>query len=758
MLRPERMSRVSVTGSKRVMGEVIETVHDLHLLHVTDYGDDWEGFEPGNPREGADAVAEKLVTVRALESILDVGEADAGPGAQIVTDDALEEQLETIREEVNEADDRRSELRNELRRVEDRIDTMEPFVELGIDLDLLRDYATLTVQVGEGDAESVRAALGANDLGAYEVFASGGVVAVAARADPEDLQDALVNAAFSAIEVPEGEGDPKEYLSELRHRKQQLEAKLSTVEEDIEDLRLDYGGFLLAAEETLTIQVDKLEAPLAFATTANAFIAEGWIPSERYAEFEAALRDAVGDHVEVSELERASYDEHGHVHDHEDLAGDEAHSGEAGAGSAAESPTPDAEEGTDEEVAADGGTVTMGGENPPVIMDNPSAVKPFEALTEIINRPKYTEFDPSVILFLTFPAFFGFMIGDVGYGLLYVLLGAWLVSSFESDIVRSLGGVGLWAGGFTVLFGFLYGEIFGLHLVTTYLWEGLVGLHGAPMHKGLQPADVAYAQTWLIVSLLAGMVHLFVGYVFDFAKTIRHGLVDAVTESGSWILMMGGLWAFVFSTVAAGMKPRFLFTVFGGEGLAVPGATEPTEAVEVAYGLGFTGLPEIVGWLGLAAFAVGLVLLALGDLIEVVEFLNVLVNVLSYTRLAAVLLAKAGMAFVVNLLFFGVYVTGEGSHATWHFGLGGMPEVGAMVHGHEVTEVMFGGLMHSGIAGLLVGVLVLVVGHLIVLGLGVTSAGLQAVRLEYVEFFGKFFDGGGTAYLPFGQQREYTAE
>jgi V/A-type H+-transporting ATPase subunit I len=758
MLRPERMSRVSVTGAQRVMADVIETVHQLNLLHVTEYGDDWAGFEPGDPRAGADAVAEKLVTVRALESTLDVTEDEAGPGAQIVTDEALEDQLEQIRQEVNEADDRRNELRSELRSVEERIDTMEPFVRLGIDIDLLRGYDTLTIEVGEGDVESVRTVLRESDIEDYETFASEGVVAVAARGEADTVQDTLVNATFSAIEVPDGEGDPESYLSELRHRKQQLEAKLSTVEEDLEDLRLDYGGFLLAAEETLTIQVDKLEAPLAFATTANAFIAEGWIPSERYDEFEAALRDAVGDHVEISELERASYDEHGHIHDHEDLGGGEGQDADEGPTAAAAGPAADAEGGGDEAVATDGGSVTMGAESPPVIMDNPDPVKPFEALTEIINRPKYTEFDPSVILFLTFPAFFGFMIGDVGYGLLYVLLGAWLVRGFESDVVRSLGGVALWAGGFTTLFGLLYGEIFGLHLVATYLWEGALGLHGPPMHKGLQPADVAYAQTWLIVSLLAGMVHLLAGYVIDFAKTIRHGLVDAVTESGSWILMMGGLWAFVFSSVAAGAKPRFLFTVFGGEGLAIPGAGEPTEAIEVAYGLGFTGLPEVVGWLGLAAFGVGLVLLAMGDIIEVVEFLNVLVNVLSYTRLAAVLLAKAGMAFVVNLLFFGVYVTGEGSHATWHFGLGGVPEVGAMVHGHEVTEIMFGGLMHSGIAGLLVGILVLVIGHMIVLGLGITSAGLQAVRLEYVEFFGKFFEGGGTAYLPFGQERQYTAD
>jgi V/A-type H+-transporting ATPase subunit I len=52
----------------------------------------------------------------------------------------------------------------------------------------------------------------------------------------------------------------------------------------------------------------------------------------------------------------------------------------------------------------------------------------------------------------------------------------------------------------------------------------------------------------------------------------------------------------------------------------------------------------------------------------------------------------------------------------------------------------------------------LLVGHALVLVLGITSAGLQAVRLEYVEFFGKFFEGGGEEYSPFGYERRYTTE
>ena len=348
---------------------------------------------------------------------------------------------------------------------------------------------------------------------------------------------------------------------------------------------------------------------------------------------------------------------------------------------------------------------------------------------------------------------FGFIIGDLGYGLLYFLAGYGLYSKMDGDVLKSLGGVTMWAGGFTMLFGVLYGEVFGLHQLGEIVWGG-----NPPIHKGLQPVYGEYAIAWLTISLLAGMLHLAAGWIFDFVANLGHSLWDALTESGSWLLMMFGLWAWVFSG-ANGAAPDFLYTAKEGIFAGHP------------FALGFTGLPAFnlfdIPVLGapfsawLAVFFVGLVLLALADPIEVVEFLNVFVNVLSYTRLAAVLLAKAGMAFVVNLLFFGVYVVETGHGAEWHFGINHAPQYmleQEVYHGHEVTEVMFGGLMHSGIAGVVGGLLVLVLGHVLVLVLGVTSAGLQGVRLEYVEFFGKFFEGGGKQYNPFGYERNYTTE
>ncbi|SEO54363.1 V/A-type H+-transporting ATPase subunit I [Halogranum amylolyticum] len=719
MLRPEQMSKVSVTGSKKFMDDVIETVHDLHLLDVTDYDGSWEQFQPGDPMEGAETASDKLVTVRSIESILDVDADDAGP-SRIVTDDALEEELNDVRARVNELDDRRDELRTEIRDIDERIDAMSPFATLGIDLDLLSGYDSLQVEVGRGKHDAVDAALvRADEIEQYEIFGEGNVLAVFARpadsADEDALADALVGTEFATLEVPEADTSPEEYVDELRHRKQQFRSELDAVEDDLEELKLDAAGFLLAAEEKLSIDVQKTEAPLSFATTENAFVAEGWIPTTKFGEFASALDSEVGSHVEVEELERASFKSTGHESVREPV-------GDTGSG-----------------VAADGGTdVVMQKDDPPVVQNNPGVIKPFEVLVNAVGRPNYREFDPSIVLFLTFPAFFGFMIGDLGYGLVYAAIGYFLYANFDSQGIKSMGGVTIFAGIFTALFGILYGEIFGLHLISTYFWEGALGMSHAPMLKGLAPAEKDWALGWLTVSVLLGILHLNVGWIFDFVENLElHDLKHAMYESASWLLMMNGLWVWILSDVTKGTAPQFLFTTFSAEGV-IP--------------LGFNGFPAIVGWAGLALFAVGLGLLAVGEPAELPEFLNVLVNVLSYTRIAAVLLAKAGMAFTVNLLFFGAY-----SHnGEFHFMLDHGPQWVINEYGQEA--IMFGGLMHGGAASIVGGLLVLVLGHLLVLVLGVTSAGLQTVRLEYVEFFGKFYDGGGREYTPFGYDRRYTTE
>ncbi|MFO7834540.1 MAG: V-type ATP synthase subunit I, partial [Halohasta sp.] len=724
MLRPERMSKVSVAGSKRVLESTIEATHEMGLLHLSEYDESWPEFDLGRSLAGAEEVNEKLVTVRSLENMLGVDAEDVDE--RIVIDEtALDEELESLRAQVNDLDDRRGELRTRRRELDEEIAAVEPLVDLGIAIDLLGGYDSLAVSVGEGDREAVEAALDDSEaVDVFEVMSAGRTHAVFAKpeadADGDVLADALVGIEFATLSIPDAEGSPEAYIEELQAEKASVESDLEAIEADLDEIRAEQAGFLLSAEEHLSIEAQKKEAPLSFATTDNAFVAEGWIPTDRFEEFESSLTAAVDGPLDIDEIKQAQFKSNG---DHHVEDTDQSPAG--GDSPAVEEPAAADGSGEPEEARADGGVVTVD-DQPPVVQDNPRGSGVFEVLVGAVAKPKYSEFDPTFLVFLTFPLMFGFMIGDVGFGLLYMLIGYYLYANYDGGL-SDIGGVAIWAGGFTAFFGILYDEVFGLHPLS----EPMSTYLGLPvLHKGLKPEYAEWALAWFVVSVLIGVVHLNIGYILSFVEDFEiHGFKEALLESGSWILMLNGFWIFVFSDLFAGAKPEFLFTAFSG----------------APFPFGFEGFPVLFGWVGLAITGVGLVLLALGSLIEAVEFLNILVNVLSYTRIAAVLLAKAGTAFAVNLIVFGAY--NEGGNYHFIFLSDGVP---------EGAEVMFGGLMPGGTLGIIGGLLVLFVGHSAVLALGVTSAGLQAVRLEYVEFFGKFYEGGGRAYLPFGYDRTYT--
>ncbi len=710
MLRPKRMSRVSVTGSKQTLDDVIEAIHDLELVHFIEYDGSWDGFEPGDPIQGADEASSDLVTVRSLQSILHVPEVLDEPPSEISSGD-IQEQLPEIRDQVTSLDDKRRDLQDDIRDLADEIDTVTPFTDFPIPLDLLSGYDNLRVIVGEGNKDAVQDALAeSTEIDAFEVAGTDSLFGVFTYPASIDIDELLVGVDFTEHEIPEATGTAEEYIESLESQVAEHKAELEAVESELEALRDKYSGFLVAAEEKLSIDVQKREAPLTFATTENAFVAEGWLPTEKIDVLSSHLQDSVGDHVEVEELERAKYDKDGHPDGHEEI--EETASGE--------------------EVVADGsghsesmdGDLAMSSENPPVIQDNPAISSPFELLVNTINRPKYSEVDPTLIVFLTFPFAFGFMIGDMGYGLLYLLMG-WALYRVNNMAIKSLGIIAAWSGGFTLLFGYLYDDFFGVHVADLGIHLPLSGI----LNKGLHAPE--FALLWVAVSVLFGILHLSIGYLLGFINDLHHGVKEAFLENISWFLALNGFFVWVFSLHLQGNKPAFILG---------------TDSVLFSF-TGFAGFPETIGLAGLAVAGIGVVMVFAGEGgVGLVELPSILANSLSYLRIVAVLLAKGGMAFAVNLLVFGAYA--DHGHVVFD-----LPTT-------DVTgyEQQFVGLVHIDplIVGLPAAILVFVLGHVLVLLLGITAAGIQMVRLEYVEFFGKFYEGGGSKYQPFGQQRTST--
>ncbi len=729
------MSKVSVAGSKRVLESTIETVHSMELLHLSDYDESWEGFELGRSIEGAESINQKLLTVRSLESILGVSAEDATE--TILIDEAeLEAELEAVRTRVNELDDRKGDARNRLRELDEQIDSIEPLAELGIDLELLGGYESLEVSVGQGSREAIESALAESEaIETFEVMSGGRTHAIfvspIADVESDVIADALVGVEFTTVRVPDAELSPEQYVSELQDKKAVVETELEEINAELESIKTEQAGFLLSAEEYLSIEAQKKQAPLSFATTKNAFIAEGWIPTEAYDRFESTLAEQVDGPLEIQEIKRADHTADGHAHV-EHTEPEEPETAEA-----ADQQTADAADA--KKARADGGVVTTN-DSPPIVQQNLGIASPFEVLTNAVSRPKYSEFDPTLLVFLTFPLMFGFMIGDIGYGILYFVIGYYLYRGAKG-VMRDMGTISMWAGVFTMLFGVYFGiDVFGYH---AYPWFGFESWPYAS--KGLSPGATDWALVWLVVSALFGVLHLNIGFSMSFVSNYQlHDFKHALYESASWLLLLNGIWIWVFSQHLGDQKPQFLF--------------ESIETLTVGM-IPFEGLPEIVGIAGLLAAGLGVVLLAIGEPIELAEVLSPVVNVISYARIMAVLLAKGGMALAVNLVAFGAYIDGggEGSY-NFIFTPSALETVEQQAAAGEV-ELVFEGMTTSPeftALGIIGGILVAIIGHIVVLLLGITAAGIQGVRLEYVEFFSKFYEGGGRPYSPFGYDRTYT--
>jgi len=321
---------------------------------------------------------------------------------------------------------------------------------------------------------------------------------------------------------------------------------------------------------------------------------------------------------------------------------------------------------------------------------------------------------------------------------------------FDSDAGKAIGTIAIWAGAFTVLFGYLYDDLFGMYMSDLGISLPLAGT----LTKGLQIGE--WALLWILLSLVFGIIHLNLGLIAGFVNELSHGLKAAVFERFSWILAMNGLfiWLFThndagsaglgFDTTASATKPEFM-----------TGAGE--EAILYEF-VGFAGFPELVGIVGIGMLVVGMTMVVVAEGIAGVLEAPAWAfgHALSYLRMVAVLLAKGGMAFVVNLLVFGAWEADDGYMSFAYF------EAPSGVEG--AADVTFEGLVWIGLEGGIIvtalafigAVLVFVVGHIVVLLLGITAAGIQMLRLEYVEFFQKFYEGGGEEYEPFGHDTPST--
>lgn len=339
-------------------------------------------------------------------------------------------------------------------------------------------------------------------------------------------------------------------------------------------------------------------------------------------------------------------------------------------------------------------------EDVPIALKNNGFAAPMEPVLEGYSLPGRGEVDPCTPMACFYYLLFGMMLSDAAYGLIMTIGCAVVLAKFknmESGLKKSIK-MFLYSGISTTFWGILFGSWFGDAVtVISKTFFGtevtIPALWFVPLNEPMR---------LLVFSFLLGIIHLFAGLGVQFYQCARAGRwKDAIYDVVFWYLLVGG-----------GIV--YLLTM---------------EMTTEMLGLGFT-LPEPIGTISAICAGIGAVgvlftagrdsknpgkrfLKGLYGLYNVSGYLS---DILSYSRLLALGLATGVIASVFN-------------------------QMGAMAGG--------------GVVGAIVFTLVFLIGHTLNIGINVLGAYVHTNRLQYVEFFGKFYEGGGRKFNPFAAHTKY---
>ncbi|HOJ43395.1 MAG TPA: V-type ATPase 116kDa subunit family protein, partial [Syntrophorhabdaceae bacterium] len=324
----------------------------------------------------------------------------------------------------------------------------------------------------------------------------------------------------------------------------------------------------------------------------------------------------------------------------------------------------------------------------------PHLLKPIQLLTEMFGLPYYKSFDPTPFMQINFYLFFGICFSDVCYGIMLALMGAYL--SKKTRLYKGVNNLSrmLFYGGISsIVFGALTGSWFGDLYKPEYLGEGNILYTLQQRFVLIDP--MAKTIVALIIALGLGVLNQFFGITLKMYDLYRKkDFIGVVSDGLCWIITLTGLIIVagkVFTDIPKSILNTgiFLFIV-GATGLILTQGREiKSKAGRFAGGL--ISLYGIVGSYGITAF--------IGD-------------TLSYCRLLALGLTTSIVAMAFNLM--------AGM-------LKGIPYIGIILF-----------------------VIVLIIGHVFNFMISALGAFVHSMRLIFVEFFGRFYEGGARPFQPLG--------
>ena len=332
------------------------------------------------------------------------------------------------------------------------------------------------------------------------------------------------------------------------------------------------------------------------------------------------------------------------------------------------------------------------GEDAPVKLKNNKFAEPAESIVTMYSTPSHGDIDPTPILAFFFYFFFGMMFSDAGYGVLMIIATAIAIKVFKPDKrMRNNLKLFQYCGVATVFWGLVFGSIFGD--APAMFYKMFTG-NDITM-KELLPWPILDTQKdalmIMIMSIALGLVHILVGMGCKFYICIKQ-------KKYADAFFDTGFWMLMligFAVLAVGMAVSQT-VLYIGAGIAIASAA----GLVLTQGRGKKGIfGKLIG--------------GVASLYDITSYIS---DLLSYSRLLALGLTTGVMAQVFNML-----------------------------------SNLFG----TSVFGIICMIVIFAAGHAITIGLNALGSYVHTMRLQYVEMFSKFYEGGGKPFVPFSTKSRY---
>lgn len=608
MLKPARMQKVAVVGTKSERPRVVSTLYDMGAMHIEPLSKGAASvLKTEADAGGSKEISEELLRIRALRAAL-----PPTPVQGTRRFSSLKEVIDTSRsvdidQEVSRLKDRHEKLATQLDELKNNIALVQNLQFVKEDLDIFNLESAVSFF---GIVPAANNAVLLQNLPSAEAsiaYSSGTdpvrLIVTVPRAGMEKFGSVIQKADVRLQRVPPLKGRAPDVLSRLQQEQRSREGELADINAQLLALSQKHYGTISQVEEQLSIEARKLEVLNNFGFTESAFAVEGWVPEKRLGSVKQTLRHNAPS-TRVFEIASEEHDPH------------DPHGGEA---------------------------------IPPTLLETPKRLRFFESFVRFYTMPMYGQVDPTFIFAIAFPIFFGLMLGDVGYAFVILLISIWIIRrvnhperktlmpaalrSFASRILqpvqfKKLAKAMLIGSVLGIVMGFIVNSYFGFP-VNQRLFDYL----NTNLHTSL-PANGTFLDP--ISTLGLKLLLLYSGYIGLFM--VSFGLV---------LGMLNAYWMHARKHVIG--KFGWLCTALG---IALTG-------LALLHHGSISALVNPVSNPLIILIIVGIALVIYGEGGQaIIELPSIVSNIISFTRLLGILLASYVLAYLIDNQVIGPTTSG----------------------------------------------------------------------------------------------------